>query len=541
MDALIIGYAEPSRNRERQQFFGARDHQGTGFGRYLHLNYVDYDGDFVLPNHLASLAHLQRTRGPVHKNGAGFEVRDINHFSTWNIPLLGGLYLYQHLKREGHDVALIKHAQLEWDEFQNYLKQKPKVIAISTTLLLHPLDIGTVVRMCREVSPDSFIILGGATTWTAYLARPQDEKQFGMYLADAVMLDSKGAKSLSMLVDRIKKGKSYDDVPNLLLFDPKNRSKILMRTPARAESFDFHTDAMDWDQVDDRYLGNITWLQTQVSCPFSCNFCSYPVVQGEVKKSDLASVTQALKKLHDRGVRVLLFVDDTFNVPQARFIEFLKVLKQFQFTWVAYIRCQFLDEAQVKLMKESGCGGAYLGIESADAGVLKNMNKAVKPEDYVRGLKLLKDHGITTYGSFLVGFPGETEASIEKTTRFIQDGGLDYYNIKCFYYDHSTPIHQQAAQYDLKGSFFHWQHKTMNAEKAFNAIETIIKETRTVFIPQHSGEIWELGYFLSLGIKEDHIKELYRTFTEMMKQEFAGVRRSPEEERRLLQKIGKLF
>jgi radical SAM superfamily enzyme YgiQ (UPF0313 family) len=40
------------------------------------------------------------------------------------------------------------------------------------------------------------------------------------------------------------------------------------------------------------------------------------------------------------------------------------------------------------LKKESGCGGVFLGIESGDANVLKNMNKKAKIEHYRRGLKL---------------------------------------------------------------------------------------------------------------------------------------------------------
>lgn len=549
MDCLIVGYAEPSRNRERQQFYSGKNNLGTGFRRYLHLNYVDFDGDFILPNHLASLAHLRKVKSVgdglpgalTRDKDGGFDVRDLNHYSTWNMPLLGGLYLYQHLRKQGHDVALIKHAQMEWEEFQAHLARKPKVIAISTTLLLHPLDIGYIVKVCRDASPDSFIILGGATTTTSYMARGEDHKHFGIYLADAVVLDSKGAKALARVVEKVKKGESLDDIPNLLLFDRNDRSKIAKRTQKLPESFDFHSDALDWDQVEDKYLDNITWLQTQVSCPFACNFCSYPVVQGEVKKSDLATVTTALEKLHARGVRHLLFVDDTFNVPKARFIEFMKVLKRFDFTWTAYIRCQFLDAAQVKLMKESGCGGAYLGIESAHPDVLLAMNKASKPEDYWRGVALLKDAGITTYGSFLIGFPGETPESIATTTKFIQESGLDYYNIKCFYYDHSTPIHKLAGQYDLKGSMFHWSHNTMNADQAFDAIQNIIKTTDTVFIPQHSGEIWELAYFRSLGFSEAAIKKLYATFTDMMKQNYNGVKRSPEQERLILSSLESLL
>ena len=47
-DCLIISYSEPSRGRERQQFFNGQSKSGSGWGRFLHLNYVDYEGDIML-------------------------------------------------------------------------------------------------------------------------------------------------------------------------------------------------------------------------------------------------------------------------------------------------------------------------------------------------------------------------------------------------------------------------------------------------------------------------------------------------------------
>ena len=88
-DCLIISYSEPSRGRERQQFFNGQSKSGSGWGRFLHLNYIDFQGDIMLPNHLASIAKITREQGSVRRTPEGhFFESDIATYSAWKIPLL---------------------------------------------------------------------------------------------------------------------------------------------------------------------------------------------------------------------------------------------------------------------------------------------------------------------------------------------------------------------------------------------------------------------------------------------------------------------
>lgn len=520
IDCLIVSYSEPNRDRERYQFFSEKAKTGNGWGRFLHLNYVNYDNDIMLPNHLASIAKLRHNNGKIEKTSSGhFRASDINIFSVWRIPLLGGLYLYQYLKSLSFNVEIIQHVQMQQEAFSSFLREGVKVIAISTTLILNPLDIMELVKYCRRISPDSFIVLGGMGIWSNYLANKDNPSLFKAYRADAVVLDSKGFKTLGLIVNHIKKNKPLTKVPNLILY-AKNSVEV---TPKCPENFDFKKDAIKWDLINNNLLGQVSLVRTQISCPFRCSFCSYPATQGPFLQADMDTVERGLKILQKREVKYLLFLDDTFNVPQKRFKELLEILKKFDFYWYSFIRCQYLDEQQVKAMKESGCRGVYLGFESANDSILKAMNKRASNYDYNKGVALLASMGITTYGSFIIGFPGETEASIKDTKDFIEKSGIDFYNAKIFYYDHAAPISLSSSEFELTGQGMNWAHKTMTSLQAFTKVEELIMSIKDVpYIPQHSGEIWEIAHLHERGFSREDIHILYKNFTKMLQDELSS-------------------
>src|SRR5438445_7239 len=83
---------------------------------------------------------------------------------------------------------------------------------------------------------------------------------------------------------------------------------------------------------------------------------------------------------------------------------------------------------------------------------------------------------------------------------FIETSGVEFYNVKIFYYDHTTPVHEEAAAHGLKGQGMSWTHNTMNSSEAFTLSEELIKSVKHApYIAQHSGEIWEIAHFHERG------------------------------------------
>lgn len=215
-------------------------------------------------------------------------------------------------------------------------------------------------------------------------------------------------------------------------------------------------------------------VRTSSSCCFSCAFCTYPKHAGKYKPLSVEAIEKELDTLHDTGmVESINFIDDTFNVPISRFKEILKMIirKKYKFKWHSYIRCQYLDKETVELMKESGAEAVFLGIESGSQSILDNMNKKVRVEDYERGHKLLNDNEILTYDYFIVGFPGETEETVNETMQFIQRVKPTFYRAACWFCDTKAPVWEMRDKFGIDGYGFDWKHNTMDVDLSQKLIQ----------------------------------------------------------------------
>jgi p-methyltransferase len=343
----------------------------------------------------------------------------------------------------------------------------------------------------------------------------------GFLGADAMVIDAYGVETLVDLVARVRDGRSPAGVPNTVVFEEGRAVGPLVR---EGETFDHVKMRMNWDLVEDEHLGNIVNVRTQISCPFRCSFCSYPTTQGPVIKAEVEMFERELQALSRRGVRRLMIVDDTFNVPPKRFVEILQVLRRYDFEWFSFIRCQFLKPEIVELMKESGCRGVYLGLESVDDETLKRMNKMATRDHFYCGVEMLAEHDILTQASFIVGFPGDTAETVLQVGDFIERSALDYYNLKLFWYDAATPIGQRAREFDLTGQGYNWKHSTMDSGEAHRLISHLIRETKGRYVGLHSGELWEIAHYGALGLERRHIDAIYDAHNSMLCHDLAGDR-----------------
>jgi len=89
-------------------------------------------------------------------------------------------------------------------------------------------------------------------------------------------------------------------------------------------------------------------------------------------------------------------------------------------------RVDTVDYELLKLMKKSGCWLISYGIESASQDILNKSNKNYKLYQAKNAIKLTNKAGILSLGHFILGLPGETKESLQKTIKLSRKINLDF-------------------------------------------------------------------------------------------------------------------
>jgi anaerobic magnesium-protoporphyrin IX monomethyl ester cyclase len=158
-----------------------------------------------------------------------------------------------------------------------------------------------------------------------------------------------------------------------------------------------------------------TSLIVTLGCPFGCDFCSKPVFGNEVRRRDLDSVMEEIASLRDLGYDSLWIADDTFTLDAPHLEEFCRRVTPLGMLWSCLSRADRVSPEMARMMREAGCRRVYLGLESGSQETLDLMHKQTTVADGVRATQIYHDAGIEVAAFFIVGYPGETAASIEQT------------------------------------------------------------------------------------------------------------------------------
>jgi radical SAM superfamily enzyme YgiQ (UPF0313 family) len=99
--------------------------------------------------------------------------------------------------------------------------------------------------------------------------------------------------------------------------------------------------------------------------------------------------------------------------------------------WNVRSRVDTIDEEILDALKEAGCYRIFYGIESSDSTVLAKLNKGINLSHVERIIRYTDKIGISGFGYFLVGAPGDTRDTIQGTIDFAKKLPLDFAIFNC--------------------------------------------------------------------------------------------------------------
>jgi radical SAM superfamily enzyme YgiQ (UPF0313 family) len=119
-------------------------------------------------------------------------------------------------------------------------------------------------------------------------------------------------------------------------------------------------------------------------------------------------------------MKEIFFDDDTFNIRKDRVLDLAAKFKPLKFRWSSTARVH----SDFETLKAMAAGGARLfivGFESGDEQILKNIKKGATVEMARTFMKNCRKVGVRVHGDFIIGLPGETSQTIQKTIDFAKE------------------------------------------------------------------------------------------------------------------------
>lgn len=353
---------------------------------------------------------------------------------------LGLGYIAAVLKKAGHIVGAldIEGNRYSKKEALQRLKQyNPDVIGIGSFITTYRY-LKWFVPEIKKIHPRATLIIGGPL--------PSSVPEFILDNLDVdILVLGEGEMTFKEVISVLEKNpKTNLRSINGIAFKQDN-NKIF--TPRREQIKDLNTIPFpDWDLFAvDKFLKakfirsgrrkTMGILATR-SCPYRCKYC-YHLFGGKVRFRSARNIVDEIKTLHKKyGVTYITFFDDLFVIDKKRVYEFCRLLKKEMpfIRWLAAGRLNLFDKDLIFTMKDAGCVGLLVGIETGSQEIMDAMNRQTTLEQAENFVKWTREVGIWAETPFMMGYPQETRETIRKTINFIKKHKLiTRFNLVCPY------------------------------------------------------------------------------------------------------------
>jgi anaerobic magnesium-protoporphyrin IX monomethyl ester cyclase len=346
------------------------------------------------------------------------------------LPQLGLMYIASYLKKQGVSVNVMdaEGEGLSLKSLLNRIKNKqPKLLGLYVMTPQIPV-VSAIIAAVKKEFPDLNLVIGGPhiSATMLELLKLNPLVDYAIY--------GEGEKAFLNLFNTLKLKKDIKTVENLIYKDPKHKNKYIINPKTKLIT---NLDELPFPDL--RLVQNYRGINYKVpylnyplaismiatrGCPYRCTFCDQHITHGRVARirsveNVISEIKFNMKLFKAKG---FIFKDSTFSLDKDWAKEFCsRIIKnKIKIKWVCNTRVDKLDEKLLRLMKKSGCELISFGVESGNQEILNTLKKGTTLPMIRKTFKLCKKVGIKTHGSFMIGNPGETLRTAERTIRFAQ-------------------------------------------------------------------------------------------------------------------------
>jgi len=291
------------------------------------------------------------------------------------------------------------------------MSQDPQVVGFSTMCNSYHLLL-RLARRCKEINPEVQVIFGGPQASLTARETVAHFPQVDLVVrgeAENTIVEVMQSLPQRQALARLS-GVTFKDGNQVIHTPPPEPIKDLDMLPQP-----------DYGLLPN--LNSITYIPIEVGrgCPFRCTFCSSRNLLGygfRIRSPE--NLARLLKTIvRDYGIRNFLFEHDGFNIDRYWLWEFCLALNRenLDISWTCFSRIDCLDDEILEHLAAAGCKGVTLGIETGSQRMQKLIRKKLQVDRVVPTARLIMNHQIEFYATFIVGFPEESLEDMVQTIK----------------------------------------------------------------------------------------------------------------------------
>jgi len=343
-------------------------------------------------------------------------------------PSLTLLYTAAILEKAGHQVMAIDASgfDLTIKQVEKKIRQfKPDLLLARFALDTIPQD-AEVVKIAKRANPNCLTFVRSKIIADSPLLQKEVFTNYPvdfLVMGDMEVIIPQAAKALSQKQNPIKvKGLAYYKSRKIKKTGKAPRIKDIDKLPFPA----YHLSGGISCYQTGTQRPPFTNVFSSRGCPFSCKFCSSHDTYQARSPENIADELEWLVK--DYNLKNFYFFDDIFTIDQKRASQVCQeiIKRGLKLRWSCGTRVDCVSPGLLKKMKKAGCWMISYGIESGNQEILDKNYKGFTLADAQKAVKQTKKAGIAAYAMLVLGLPGETKKTIEKTFKFIDKLNPDY-------------------------------------------------------------------------------------------------------------------
>ncbi|MCR4376242.1 MAG: 30S ribosomal protein S12 methylthiotransferase RimO [Acidobacteria bacterium] len=225
------------------------------------------------------------------------------------------------------------------------------------------------------------------------------------------------------------------------------------RTPGTAHSAPTYLYETDTPRVLTT-PSHFAYVKIAEGCDYTCAFCIIPTLRGKYRSREVDAVVREAEHLAAQGVKELLLIsqdttffgiDKGYRGALATLLRRLNDVAGLEWIRLLYLYPTTITDDVLAAMAECPkvCNYIDLPLQHASADVLRRMRRPGNREAYDKLLARIRRTvpDVTLRTTFIVGFPGETDADVEQLLDFVRDTQFDHVGVFTYSHEEGTRAH----------------------------------------------------------------------------------------------------